>query len=568
MAKANLAGRRYFKTSGKVNWVRFIPWTAIVLVVAVLLACLLAFLFLVGFYLVVIVPILAGLGIAGLMLLAVRQGHCRSRLVGGLLGAFAGIVVFLGHYYVGMIHDMGWEFAAHPEVFPDYLKFRIKYTVVKDVGAPDKEERDKKQPRPADVYFNWGSFAFEFGIILFFAAGVPIRWAGRPYCEACQSWMKREATTFKPEIGPGIVEALRQSSVQSLAALFTSPPKPGAPNTTVAVDYCQKMLEGGPTNCPVCLSIKQVTKAGRGVGKNAFDQSLGKTIVSQVLVNPDEVAALLPRFTSLEKVAGTTAAQALKELQVEVKPIAPPGAVAEIKPADPEYAGKVLTTKTGLICTAYGLLALLGVFGPIGLGFLGGMLAFPDHPAAGGVSPLVKLSGEFLIGLAVLIFVLNFAMLFIAPDFLATRYIRRLTVQHLKRRPRPLVSPDDPAALFVQVIPRANWAKLKLLDPTDIGFLRADMQRRELLFEGDKECYRIPADAIVSCDIELFVAGDGTHGATRLYRVVLQLNQTSGNLLEIPFAQRGNSGKLRTKVRLKWAQELERQINDLRAPAA
>ena len=318
-----------------------------------------------------------------MMVLAVRKSQCRSRLVAGLLGVVAGIIVYLGYYYVGMIHDWGWEYAVHPEVFPSYLKIRVKYAVTKDVGAPDNEDRDKKEPRAGEVYFNWGSFVFEFAIITGFASIAAVRWAGRPYCETCQDWMKRQATTFRPELGLGLVEALRQGSAQSLAALFTSPPKPSAPSATVAVDYCQNFVEGRSTGCPIYLSIKQVAKAAGGIGKNPYDQSRGKVLVAQVLVNPEEVPGLLPRFALLEKVAGTTAAQALKELQVEVKPIAPPGAVAEIKPAEPEYAGRVLTTKTGLICTGFALIGLVGVFLPIGLGFLGGYLAFLDHPPAG-----------------------------------------------------------------------------------------------------------------------------------------------------------------------------------------
>ena len=153
MSKANLAGRRFFESSGRVNWVRFIPWTAIVLVTAVLLACLLAFLFVMGFYLVVIVPVLAGLGIAGMMVLAVRKSQCRSRLVAGLSGVVAGSIVYLGYYYVGMIHDWGWEYAVHPEVFFRLIsKIRRSNTrSTKDVGAPDNEDRDKKEPRSGEV---------------------------------------------------------------------------------------------------------------------------------------------------------------------------------------------------------------------------------------------------------------------------------------------------------------------------------------------------------------------------------------------------------------------------------
>jgi len=95
-----------------------------------------------------------------------------------------------------------------------------------------------------------------------------------------------------------------------------------------------------------------------------------------------------------------------------------------------------------------------------------------------------------------------------------------------------------PAALFVQVIPRANWGKLKLDDASDLGFLRVDPQKRELLFEGDNEQYRVPGAAITSCEIEVFVSGQGTHGATTLYRVVLQANHPSG-FWEVPIAQRG-----------------------------
>jgi len=380
--------------------------------------------------------------------------------------------------------------------------------------------------------------------------------------------MKRESTTFKPELGPGFVEALRIGSVQSLAALFTSPQKPGVPNTSVAVDYCPNLKEGRSTDCPIYLSVKQVKMAAKGVTMDSFEQAKGKMLVRQTLVNLDEVPALLSRFNSLEKIAGTTAAEALKELKVEIQPSAPTQVVAEVKSVDQIYAGKVLTTKTGLICTALSLLGIVGVFGPIGLGALGGFLAFPDHPPVGGVSAMAKLSGEFLIGLAILIFIANFIMLFMFPDVLSTRYLHQLALREFKRRPQPLVNPGDPAALFVQIIPRSNWAKLKLIDASDMGFLRVDSKRSELLFEGDRECYRIPGAAITSCEIELFISGEGTHGATKLYRVVLHVNHPSGNFWEVPVAQRGNSGKFRAKTRAKWARELQEQIRGvMSAPA-
>ena len=91
MGAISLEGRNCFKCSGKVNWVRFIPWAALAWVASAAAALLLFFLFEWGVYLVLLVPLLVGLGVGMMVLLAVRQGHCRNRLVAGLLGAIAGM---------------------------------------------------------------------------------------------------------------------------------------------------------------------------------------------------------------------------------------------------------------------------------------------------------------------------------------------------------------------------------------------------------------------------------------------------------------------------------------------
>jgi len=514
-----------------------------------------------------VVPLFTALGLAAMVVLAVKKGHCRSRLLGGLLGCVTGIIVYLGYYYIAMVHDLGLESADNFALLPKYnIEFRMKTNVIKDVGAPD-HDRNEDKPRPDRPYFNWAFFALEFGLIVCIPSGGGFRWSRRPYCERCQSWMKRESTTFKPEVGPGFVEALRLGSVQSLAALFTSPQKPGVPHSAVAVDYCPTLQQSTSADCPIYMSVKQVKSAAKGVTMDSFEQSKGKMLVRQTLVTREEIAALLPRFASLEKAAGTTAAEALKKLQVEIKSGPVTQIMADVKPVDPLYAGKVLTKKNALIGTAIMLLGLAGVFVPIGLGALGGFLAFPDHPPAGGVPIALKLFGGTLIGVAILIFTGNMIMIFTVPDYFATRFITRLTLREFGRRSNPLVSSADTGAFFVQVIPRANWGKLKLDDASDIGFLRADPGRCELLFEGDKECYRIPGAAITSCEIETFISGEGTHGATKLFRVVVQANHSSG-FWEVPFAQRGNTGKFRTKKREKWARELQAQIRGLMPPAA
>ncbi|HWF18542.1 MAG TPA: hypothetical protein VG754_04715, partial [Verrucomicrobiae bacterium] len=528
MRNPKIEGRKQYQPSGKINWAKFFPFALLSFFAAVVLAVILAVLFNVGFYLILLVPILAGLGLGGTVLLAVKMGHCRSPMKGALLGAVGGIILYLGYYYIGMEQTLGRLNPGDIFLLPRYIKVRMDYTVIKDVHTPDSNKDDDQKPTGFRTGSNWLFFALEFGFIVGIAAGSGLRWSRKPYCENCRTWMSRETTTFTPEVGPGFVEALRLGSVQSLAALFTSPQKPSAPHTAVAVDYCPRLKEGAAKDCDIYLSVKQVVAAAKGVTLNSFDQSKGKFLAQQVLLNRTEVPAVLVRFPSLESVAGTTAAQALQELQVEMPPAPSPHAMAEVMPVDPLHAKKVLTTKTGLIVTAFTLMAFLGVFVAIGLGALGGYLGFPQPAPAGGVPIVMKILGSILIGVAILIFVTTLVLVFTSPGYFGSRYLRKLTETEFRKRSKPLVSTADADARFVQVIPRANWAKLKLIDATDIGFLRVDKQRGELLFEGDKENYRVPAAAITSCEIETFIQGQGSHGATTLYRVVLQANHPSG----------------------------------------
>jgi hypothetical protein len=73
----------------------------------------------------------------------------------------------------------------------------------------------------------------------------------------------------------------------------------------------------------------------------------------------------------------------------------------------------------------------------------------------------------------------------------------------LLQRPDTIVDPNDPEAIFVEVIPRRNWGQLALQNAEDIGFLLLDTSKRQVLFEGDNKRYRIPARAVLSCEVEL-----------------------------------------------------------------
>jgi hypothetical protein len=85
----------------------------------------------------------------------------------------------------------------------------------------------------------------------------------------------------------------------------------------------------------------------------------------------------------------------------------------------------------------------------------------------------------------------------------SSRYIYNKTLAEFQNRPDSIVDLTNPDAILIEVVPRRNWGKLTLENAEDQGFLCVDQERRQLLFEGDKNRYRIPAEAVRSCEVEV-----------------------------------------------------------------
>jgi hypothetical protein len=153
------------------------------------------------------------------------------------------------------------------------------------------------------------------------------------------------------------------------------------------------------------------------------------------------------------------------------------------------------------------------------------------------------------------------------PTILANRWLEKRTRTEFQKRPTLLVRPDDPEAVFVEVVPKLNWGRMSLETASDIGFLRLDRTRREILFEGDKECYRIPAMALTSCDVEVFVEGQGTAAASKVFFLVLR-SQRAGNLWEAPIRRRGDTGIFKSGKRRRWAESTRQAVLEMRGQTA
>jgi hypothetical protein len=208
-----------------------------------------------------------------------------------------------------------------------------------------------------------------------------------------------------------------------------------------------------------------------------------------------------------------------------VPPPTPASATVETIPEP--LGGQVLTRPhlyTGAVLAL--LPAALGMgtfFGVLGLALAQG----DDLDAEAGIAAIVI--GFGAMG-AALWWMVYFA------DFLPSRYLLRLARAAVAQRPDRLVEPDDPDAVFVQVIPRAHWGRMMLENAADVGFLRIDRDRRELLYEGDRERWVVPAAAVVTCAVESFLVGPPGQGST-FYVAVLRARVGSA-LWEAPFTRR------------------------------
>lgn len=179
--------------------------------------------------------------------------------------------------------------------------------------------------------------------------------------------------------------------------------------------------------------------------------------------------------------------------------------LAEVTSVPLSQSGRVLTPgakllENGLFLLQFLLFAALA-FTPA---IVGGLLATqPLFPGKPGLSFAPVVVGLAITG--ILAWVLGGQML---RKPWSADYLFRRAQAALLARPDAFVGAGNPEAIFVEIIPRRNWGQIALQNAEDVGFLFLDGGRRQILVEGDKKRYRIPVQAVVSCDVELINPGE------------------------------------------------------------
>jgi len=231
--------------------------------------------------------------------------------------------------------------------------------------------------------------------------------------------------------------------------------------------------------------------------------------------------------------------------------------VADVQPVPYPYAGKTLTRTNLIVCNILVLLPVLLTLGGLVLaGFaIYEMLAEQDRPH-------LRMDQAPLLAGGLLVAAVFGYVAFRHNAMLGNLYLLRVARASFLSRPDAIVDADDPEAEFIEITPRENWKKFMLDTAADTGFIRLDFERRQILFEGDLERYRIPAGAVESGHVEEVLPFGIQSESDALLFVILSVRTAAGPR-ELPLTPRAKLGMRTRRHREDWAEDMLRRLRPL-----
>src|SRR5688572_22509659 len=119
--------RPRYESDNSVSAARF-PFLLIVpFVAAIVVAWILKTAFFGGWYILALVPGVAGFILGGVVYGMVGLSHCRNAWLGALVGLLAGLVGFLGYYHLCMLDEpLGPDEVWRVDLLPAYIQARLE----------------------------------------------------------------------------------------------------------------------------------------------------------------------------------------------------------------------------------------------------------------------------------------------------------------------------------------------------------------------------------------------------------------------------------------------------------
>ena len=482
--------RSTYTSSGRVSWVRMAFFAVPTLAVALAMALCLYLAFAWNFYYYIFVPAVAALPVAGFAYLTVGGGHCRNKAVAGMFGLLVAAVLFLGHFYFHMVDVLADEIGLEAFIRVDFLPKFINFRMATDVALENGREQGQS------TVGNWVWFAIDFLIVIAIVVVISMVRAGRAYCEACHRWMRRLTVNVSSKDGAAVLQALQPGKLETLPDIRPLEGKLEPPHASLTLGWCPNSSRQ-PEPCPVYLSVKEAGECSR-------------TLLDQAEVTGDEIRALagtIADFRPAARLAGEPEAS-VAEFSPRARELSPrateppastgPSASPYVTSMPKEAGDQVLNKTNTTIAVMLSLMPVIAFVA--GLAMIGvGLWQRPWNPD---LAETRQILSYVLIGGGTVLLLFGGVVCWKCVDYFNFRFGYRVCRRAIQLRPDAIVNPDDPEAVLVDVVPRENWSGICPDHPSDSGFVKVDVRGRRLLFEGVRQRYQIPGDAICWCEVE------------------------------------------------------------------
>ncbi|HKB03211.1 MAG TPA: hypothetical protein VKD90_13375 [Gemmataceae bacterium] len=538
------ADRPTYQRSGRVAWPRFLPAALGTLVVAGGMAYVWFLAYDAGWGYWLATPVVLALPIALAAYLAVGFGRCRNRWVAGVLGAVAAVVYHAGYFHADLVRVHGPPALTRIELLPEFIGDRMANDGV----------RVQNQVLPRSEAYNWFYSAVELLVLNLLIAGAAVYRSLFAYCEACGRWMRSVALRAEAGASYQIADALADGDPAAVPDVVGTGLAFRPVYAWLEFEYCPAAREPGHS-CPAYLTLKEF----RG-GTEHPD-----VLMYQGRLTPAELDALADRVAALAFLRVSAPAPAVDQPVPGRSLDRHAGSVAAVErlPADAGGADLDRAGKIELVLALTPIAALLAGIGLFVWGFVRAPWEDPGPDAGFGYGLLV-------IGL--ILGSVGGLMVWTNVDYLGMRHAYRHLCDRIAQRADALVSGEGPDARFVEVVPRAHWHQVIPDKPADRGLLRLDRAGGRLLFEGLKERYVIPADAVVGCVVEPILPHTGNWN---IYVLVLTVRYPAdapgsltggrrGDAWEVPLLPRPTEfHRYNSSCRRALAEELRAEVDEV-----
>ena len=503
MSRPQRPERPTYQRSGRVAWLRFLPLAALTLVVAAGMGYVWALAFAAGWHYWVATPLVLALPVTGAAFAAVAGGRCRNRTVAGALGVLAVLVVQAGYFHFDMVRLFGpgvrWRF----DLLPEFIALRM---ATDGAGFVNQE------------WFNWFRVAVELLLLGGIVVGTAVFRARSAYCEACGRWMRAVTQGADRGIAYDVAYALDEGTWVDVPEVIEARPALSPVGAWLELEYCPNARQPGKA-CPAYLTLRE--KRG---GTAQPD-----TVLDQGRISADELAPLADRIAVLSwlRVSAPAAADAPARSRPIDRHAGPVAAVERL----PDEAGGADLDRVGVVEFLLGLGTVIAALAGIGLVVWGAVREPWADPTPAAAVGYALLASGLVLALAA------GTVCYVNVDYPGMRYALGRVRRWLGQRPDALVPADDPAARFVDVVPRFQWHQTIPDKAADRGLLALDRAGRRLLFEGLKERYVIPAAAVVDCRVEAMLPHTGRWN---FYAVVLTVRYPEDAMPSVTGGRRGD----------------------------